>query len=317
MGGLSPRPPAVQPVKPSPPQVATTPQAPQVAPAAAKKSIPPPAQSPTPGKRPANVPVVSAPERKEGASNGGEPLESGWDDDDATRLSSSALVPAATDATEVRNVPQVAPAAASPRPVSSSDLAPLARPASSPDVPSTGPRPRSSPDLKSEATTAPAPAVAATAAPTTASPIEDLPVEVQEQLFGVLRAALDASLVPLLEKQKELEARLETLKADKRTGASIPVSVGPSLAPAAPSIPPAASPSGAPKTASIVPTSYGFVIQPDAPVSRASIEVALENVGPIDMPDFGRGRRSAGRVLVGLLLAGLVAAIAATVLSYT
>ena len=159
--------------------------------------------------------------------------------------------------------------------------------------------------------------------------LQSLPLEVQEQLFGVLRAALDASLVPLLEKQQELEARLEALQdAPARPRmASIPVTLGPSIAPGPSSVAPAPVafettptqplPSVAPKTASLVPTSYGFVIAPEGPPRRPSIDIALENVGPIDMPDFGRRRRIVGRLLVGLLLAGLFAAIAATVLSHT
>jgi len=330
----------VQGLKPSPPQVATATPAPQVATTTAKKSVPPPAQSPSLGKRPANAAGPASPERSEASPKASDPLEGGWDDDEATRLSSSALVPAAIEA---RALPPVAPAPAAPpspaspaRAVSSSDLAPPGRPASSPELRSpaaTGSRPRSSPDLQPEPAAAPAAVTAAApaATATAASQLQGLPPEVQEQLFGVLRAALEASLVPLLEKQKELEARLETLQAEKRPMASIPVTVAPSLVPVAPSLAPVAPSlvpvapslqpaslaSLPPKTASIVPTSYGFVIQPDAPARRPSIEVALENVGPIDMPDFGRGRRAAGRVLVGLMLAGLLTAVAATILSYT
>lgn len=156
----------------------------------------------------------------------------------------------------------------------------------------------------------------------------------QEQLFDVLRAALGASLEPLLEKQQELEARLVALHqamAAKAPTPSIPVTIAPSVAPAAPATPaaPSVTPpqlavgerkplaSVAPRTASLVPTSYGFVIAPDGPAPRPAIDVALEDVGPLDVPDFGRGRRAAGRIFVGLLLAGLAAVIAATILSYT
>jgi hypothetical protein len=159
---------------------------------------------------------------------------------------------------------------------------------------------------------------------------------VQEQLFGVLRAALDASLRPLLETQQQLEARLERLQAaDQRAAASV-VSSSDATTAAAPELassasvaaqlPAKASPakaapielvaSVAPK-ASLVPTSYGFVIAPSVAPPRPAIDVALENVGAIDIPDFGRRRRAAGNVLVGLLLAGVAAAIAATILSYT
>jgi hypothetical protein len=67
----------------------------------------------------------------------------------------------------------------------------------------------------------------------------------------------------------------------------------------------------------MVPTSYGYVITPEGGSRRPPIEAALENLGPIDVPDFGNNRRLVGRVLVGLLLAGLAAAIVATILSYS
>ncbi|MBX3203052.1 MAG: hypothetical protein KF894_33315, partial [Labilithrix sp.] len=176
-----------------------------------------------------------------------------------------------------------------------------------------------------------APASPATPPHTAAPPAEivaGLPLEVQEQLFGVLRAALDASLLPLVEKQKALEARLEWLnQAEQRAAAGVTASTAPAPRAQAVSLPfsldvkasePAASdPPPSSTKASLVPTSYGFVIAPEGPIRRPSIELALENVGPIDVPDFGRGRRSAGNVLVALLVAGMFAAVAATILSYT
>ena len=144
-----------------------------------------------------------------------------------------------------------------------------------------------------------------------------------EELFGVFWAAFDASLLRLLEKQRELEARLERLQKAEQDAAPPVGATGAAPSPKqAPSkvLPPESPPAGprsvAPKS-SIIPTSYGFVIESEAPPRRPSIELALENVGPIDMPDFGRGRRSAGNVLVAILLAGVVAAIAAMILSYT
>jgi hypothetical protein len=133
---------------------------------------------------------------------------------------------------------------------------------------------------------------------------------VQEQLFGVLRAALDASLAPLLEKQQELESRLEQLRQAEPRAATSAVS----RASAALSTNEQVTSSGT--KASLVPTSYGYVMTPEGGSRRPPIEVALENVGPVDVPDFGRSRRAAGKIVVGLLLAGVVAAIAATILSY-
>jgi len=250
-------------------------------------------------------------------SKASEPPESGWDDA-ADGGSGVAL----RDVEEARLVPAVrGPAPVGPRPASSADLAPIAR------------RARSSPDL---------PPVVQAAAPVQASPpvrppeeapqahadsapralVEEasspgLSEDVQEQLFGVLRGALEASLLPLLEKQQQLEARLEWLhQAEQRAAAAAARRPSPNV-PKILSIPPGGGLSSPPPKVSLVPTSYGFVIAPEGPPRRPSIEAALEHVGPIDMPDFGRGRRAAGTVLVGLLLAGVVAAIAATILSYT
>lgn len=193
---------------------------------------------------------------------------------------------------------------------------------------------------------APAPAAPAPVEPA-AEP--ELTAEAEEQILTAVRAALEATLLPLVEKQKELELRLEALQREAErappptpppTPAKAPESVAPqaaapvpgraaiavasvppppahvSLVPVHASVPPEPRRSVPPR-ASLIPTSYGYVIQPEAPPPRPAIEVALENVGPIELPDFGRRRRLVGRVLVGLLVAGFVAAIAATVLSYT
>lgn len=67
----------------------------------------------------------------------------------------------------------------------------------------------------------------------------------------------------------------------------------------------------------MVTTSYGLVsIPPPGTIPRSAIEVELAKVGPIEVPDFGSSRRMAGRVVVLLLLALVLAAIAATILSH-
>jgi hypothetical protein len=143
-----------------------------------------------------------------------------------------------------------------------------------------------------------------------------LPPEVQEQLFGVLRAALDASLVPLLDKQMELEERLERLIQAERAAASaraLPAARAVSLAPTIDVTVPSPSISAKPLVTS---TSYGLVMESPAGMSRPPASLDLSNVGPIDVPDFGSNRRI-GRFLVGLLFAGVAAAIIATILSYS
>lgn len=154
--------------------------------------------------------------------------------------------------------------------------------------------------------------------------------ELQEQLFGVIRASLDATLGPLHDKQRELEAKLEALKAaplarpataQPFTPSAPPVrapqpSLSVDVTPSA-SVPPPATVSVSPSLKpSVTSTSYGLVIDTGSRRPPPPIEQALANVGPIDMPDFGGSRRRIGRILVGLLLAVVVAAIIATILSY-
>jgi hypothetical protein len=125
--------------------------------------------------------------------------------------------------------------------------------------------------------------------------------EAAEQIYAVLGVAFQDAIAPLIAKQKELETRLAWLQERERQAA--PVAVAASVpAPRA--------------TPSVVPTTYGFVTQPTGPQRPSAMDIALSQVGPVDVPDFGRGRRTAGMLLVGLLLAGVVAAIAATILSH-
>lgn len=69
--------------------------------------------------------------------------------------------------------------------------------------------------------------------------------------------------------------------------------------------------------ASLIMTSYGPVSVMPGPAPRPAMDVALENVGPIDMPDFAGKRKFAGRIIIGLLILGVISAIVATVLSYS
>jgi hypothetical protein len=187
--------------------------------------------------------------------------------------------------------------------------------------------------------------------------MQSLPLEVQEQLFGVLRAALEATLRPVREKHDQLEAKIQVLRseqamaqaaAEKAIAAAAAIQAqqaqaqaqvlttktqrmpsGASLSPMrgtapslsvdiTPSEPRVASvPPMRAKQPSVIPTSYGYVLTPEGGSRRPPIETALENLGPIVVPDFGNNRRLAGRILVGLLVAGLLAAIVATILSYS
>lgn len=150
-------------------------------------------------------------------------------------------------------------------------------------------------------------------APFVAAKLSD---EVSEQIFAVVAATLETTLLPLFEKQKELEARLTRVQQvhAEQDAAMAALRAAPAAIPV--SIAPAALPSAAPR-APMVSTTYGFVTAPQTPPARSEMEIALERVGPVDVPDFGRGRRAGGTILVGLLLAAVVAAIAATILSHT
>lgn len=148
-------------------------------------------------------------------------------------------------------------------------------------------------------------------APSTATP--SLTDEMAQQIFAVVSAALEQTLLPLLEKQDELEIRLARLQQlPPPPAAPALASVAPMTPPPAPA--PIALGSVRPPMAS---TTYGLVVTPARPPAKSQLEIDLERVGPIDVPDFGRSRRTAGTLLVGLLLALVVAAIAATILSHT
>ena len=255
-----------------------------------------------------------------GRHEGSEPPECGWDD--ATQLPSSAVIPAADQA---RAASPVVPSTKAPppasAPVAANVPAPVAPPeplaSKAPAAPATvalpAPEPVTPPRAGSSRTLRPslaasvrlpnlepelsAPATTAAPAPQpteVAARIEGLSQEMQEQLFGVLCAALDASFLPLLEKQRELEARLDRLdQAEQRAATpAVATPAAPSFTPApaqvSPKILPLETTQAGPRSvaprASLIPTSYGFVIEPEAAARRPSIEVALENVGPIDVP---------------------------------
>lgn len=273
-----------------------------------------------------------------------EPEPSSWDTE-AEQLRSSALIPAAgapplpAPSVPAPPGPAVPPPAASPSPppVKPSALTPrptatLARPAT--DF-STVPRPIVAP-RGFQPSAAPMPPGAASSNDVVESAESPVPApvltkELQEQLFGIIRASLETTLAPLHEKQSELEARIAVLRAAPTPMAATPAAMTvvksptmPPLRPMQPSVSVDITPhdktvSTAPPAAlkpSFTSTSYGLVIDIGSRRPPPQLEQDLANVGPIDMPDFGGHRRRAGRVLVGLLLALVVAAIIATILSY-
>lgn len=134
-------------------------------------------------------------------------------------------------------------------------------------------------------------------------------VDVAERVQAILTDVLMTTLAPMLEKQRELEARLEALKAMPVRPPAASIDITGSLAPSSPSL--------APVRAQMISTSYGLVSVMPSPAPRPAIEEALEKVGPIDVPDFGGKRKWAGRIVIAILILGVVGAVVAMALSYS
>lgn len=245
-----------------------------------------------------------------------KPLSSVTDDVEELQLASSSLMPVAEEV----KPPPPAPAARKAEPA--------------PQIP---PRPPSSAEIVTSAAPLPAPAarsvVAAEPRPAPAAPASDpapAPASVElsdaavEQLASIVHGVLESTLGPLKTKQKELEARLETLQK-----ASAPIIQAVTRQPSQTSLAPVRSmspsvditgsfSSGAPgPRPSMISTSYGLVSVMPGPAPRPAIEAALERVGPIDVPDFAGKRKFAGGIVIGILILAVVGAILATILSYS
>lgn len=326
-----------RPGAPAAPRPPNTPKAPAVTPA--RPQIASAAQTPRPPLVQASrAPAPHTPQKVTRAAKSTPPPppvevdaespDSGWEaltvDTSATDPPPRAVAPVAA-----KTMVGTAPA---PSPVAS-------RVGSSPDTSTGARRPASAPDLAvarpMTTTTATATTVrgaSSVAAVSLPSPPEagghshvsarvttEIDEAAEARIFEIVSAALGESLLPLLDKQKELEARLDALRRAAEASTRVPIdneSVARAPSPGHPTRSAAAeSVASGPRTA-VIPTTYGYLTATEGQSRRPSIELALENVGPIEVPDFGRGRRAVGTVLVGLLLAGVVAAIAATILSY-
>lgn len=133
-------------------------------------------------------------------------------------------------------------------------------------------------------------------------PAAELTPELETKIAELVRAAVAEALAPFADKQRELEARLDALAR-----ASAPVHAPARVEPEAP----AAGPPPVVKS-----TSYGPVSIPPPGAPRPSIEAELAKVPPFEVPNFGGRRRIIGRLLIGFLLACVVSAILATILSH-
>lgn len=182
----------------------------------------------------------------------------------------------------------------------------------------------------------------------------------REEVWAIVRAAVQDALAPLAARNRELEQRLtnaeknvERERAERErlvehakeavraaslrpaAGNSIPISLEPSIPPApivvgAPAVPnvflegpkmqsaPRAAPPAVRMPAkvpggSIPPTGLGVVVSAGpSPV----LDLSRVDVGVIDLPDFGRRRRLMGRLIVGLMFVGVIAAVVMTILSH-
>jgi len=213
------------------------------------------------------------------------------------------------------------------------------------------------------------PAVKAAPAPPPAASNAGLGAGMREEVWAIVRAAVEDALGPVVARQKELEARLERAEreaasrpesgsqpaaaphgaalgmssasstsssASSRLAAlgpsSIPVALGPSVAPPAftapaPGVPRIEEATGSLSKAervaapvalpgprgSIPPQGYGVAVR-SAP--RASLD--LDAVGPVDVAGFDGGRRQklVGRIVVALILLVFLGVVLMSILSH-
>jgi len=172
----------------------------------------------------------------------------------------------------------------------------------------------------------------------------------REEVWAIVRAAVEEAMGPIVARQRELEARVERAeravtsggpvrtgsaaseRADRApiasTGASIPVAFGPSIAPpAAPAAPkPARMPSfdhdttvsgtsnGRGPMASLPPQGYGVTV-----IKSTRAELDLAAVGPVDVDGFdgGRRKRRVASAVVVLMLMVIIGVVTMTVLSHS
>jgi hypothetical protein len=219
-------------------------------------------------------------------------------------------------------------------------------------VPPAAPTPRSVPPAPRTPSVVPAPSPALRGASPAPPPvaINALTVGMREEVWTIVRAALDEGLKPLVARQRELETRLADrerevgeLKAREATRAAAPppkaasVPVAFSLVPepvfAAPKAPPLprieparaepaanvpdAAPPRSQRPGSIPPTGYGVsVIRGSKPEIDLAAIARMESTA-MEGWDGGRRKKNLGRAVILLLLAGVVTAIVLTVLSHS
>lgn len=150
----------------------------------------------------------------------------------------------------------------------------------------------------------------------------------REEVWAIVRAAVAEATQPMIAKQRDLEARLERAEREPRpaapatapaaapapraTGNSIPVLLGPSVAP--PAIREASpEPAAAPAKLSVPPGTYGVAVLDPGPQKPA---IDTSNVAPFDMPDFGGKSRMMPKLIAVVILLVVVSVITMTILSH-
>ncbi len=143
-----------------------------------------------------------------------------------------------------------------------------------------------------------------------------LTTSTREEIWIIVRAAVDAALQPALSKQRDLEARLVNVEAALSRAVAAAAATTSTRPPADTRAEPArrvaSEPPAFAAVASAEQSSYGVVVS-TVPSPPATLD--LSKVEPFDMPDFG-GKRRVGSVLVVLILLVVGSAVVATVLSH-
>lgn len=149
----------------------------------------------------------------------------------------------------------------------------------------------------------------------------------REEVWAIVRAAVAEATQPMIAKMRDIEAKLERAESSARTrpppavvqatppppaavetGGSIPVLLGPSVAP-----PPVVAPAPPAMKVSVPPGVYGVAVLDPGPKKA---EVDTSNVAPFEMPDFGGKSRVMAKVIAAVIVLAVAGAITATILSH-
>lgn len=133
----------------------------------------------------------------------------------------------------------------------------------------------------------------------------------REEIWAIVRAAVEEAVIPLVQRMRDLEVRLERAEQIARERpklASIPVSIG------------AASPvteasDTAPEAVSTLKTAGVKKPTPPLPPSVDLAAIARTDVGELEGYDGGKRKKMLGKIVVGVLLVGVLVVIVASLAS--